>query len=64
MDWQEIIDNAMEMQRAKDMKTSEQLTLGELILKLEAVEDKSNPVIFNERYFPVDIDSWRGSYRE
>ena len=64
MEWQEIIDNAMAMQRANRMKTSEQLTLGELILKLEAVEDKSKPVIFNERYFPVGIDSWRGSYCE
>src|SRR6266699_544290 len=64
MDWQEIIDNAVEVQRANSMKTSPQLTLGELILKLEAIEDKNKPVIFNKQYFPTDIDSWRGSYRE
>lgn len=64
MDWQEIIDNAMEVQRAHEMKTSPQLTMGELVLKLEAIEDKSKLVIFDERYFPVGIDSWRGSYRE
>src|SRR5258708_5319 len=60
----EIIDNAVEMQRAKDMKTSEQLTLGELILKLEAIEDKSKSVIFDEQYHPTGLDSWRGSYCE
>jgi hypothetical protein len=64
MDWQEIIDNAVEMQRANDMKTSEQLTLGELILKLEHIEDKSKPVIFDEQYHPTNLDSWRGSYCE
>ena len=64
MDWQDIIDNAVEMQRAEEMKTSPQLTLGELILKLEYVEDKSRPVIFDEWHFPIDIISWRGSYRE
>lgn len=64
MDWQEVIENALQAQRANVMKTSPQLTLGELILKLEAVEEKSKPVIFNERYFPVGIDSWRGSYYE
>lgn len=64
MDWQEVIDNAVEMLRANDMKTSPQLTLSELILKLEHIEDKNKPVIFDKRYFPVDIDSWRGSYRE
>ncbi len=64
MDWQDVIDNAMQVQRANEMKTSPQLTLGELILKLEFVEDKSKRVIFNEQYFPTDIDSWRGSYCE
>src|ERR1700739_3755221 len=64
MDWQEILDNALEVQRAKDMKTSPQLTLSELILKLEAIGDKSKPVIYNEDYYPGDLDSWRGSYSE
>ena len=64
MDWQEIIDNAVEVQRNEKMKTSAQLTLGELILKLEYIEDKSKPVIFDRQYFPTDIASWRGSYRE
>lgn len=64
MDFQEIIDNKLAVERANAMKTSEQLTLGELILKLEAIQNKDKPVIFNEPYFPTDIASWRGSYDE
>jgi len=65
MEMQDIIANAMKAKRADDMLTSPQLTLGELILKLEAIPDKKLPVIFDGRkYFPTGIDSWRGSYCE
>lgn len=64
MDFQEIIDNKLAVERANDMKTSGQLMLGELIIKLEGVEDKDKPVIFDKQYFPTDIASWRGSYDE
>jgi len=64
MNWNDFLNNAVQAQRAAQMKTSEQLMLGEIILKLEAVEDKHKPVIFNEQYHPTDIISWRGSYSE
>lgn len=60
-----MIFNAMKAKRADDMLTSPQLTLGELILRLEAIPDKKLPVIFDgKRYYPTRIDSWRGSYCE
>ena len=47
------------------MKVSLQLTLGELILKLETVNDKTLPLFFDVgKYHPIDVDSWRGSYCE
>ncbi|SRR6266568_3253830 len=64
MDWQDILNNAVESERAEAMKTSEQLTLGELILKLESIADKSKPIILDDSYHPTGIDSWRGSYAE
>jgi hypothetical protein len=64
MDWQEIIDNALVARRAQELKTSSQLIVVELILKLEAIADKSKPVIFDEQYHPSGLDSWRGSYDE
>ncbi len=64
MNWQDIISNAVQVQRDEHMKTSEQLTLGEMILKLEAIADKSKPVVFDEQYHPIGLDSWRGSYAE
>jgi len=65
MEIQDRIFNATKAKRADDMLTSPQLTLGELILKLEAIPDKKLPVIFDGRkYFPTGIDSWRGSYCE
>lgn len=60
-----MIFNAMKAKRADDMLTSPQLTLGELILKLEAIKDKKLPVVFDDRkYHPVSVSSWRGSYCE
>ena len=65
MDIQKIFDNEIEAKRAEEMKTSKQLMLSELIMKLEAVEYKGVPVVFDDGvWWPVDLDSWRGSYRE
>lgn len=64
MDLQKILDNAIEAGRAKEMLTSPQLTLGEMVLKLEAV-DGELPIVFDKRgYKPTGLGSWRGSYRE
>ena len=65
MNLEDILNNAVAAQRAKDMLNSDQLTLGELILKLEAVKNKDLPVVFDKgKYVPVHIGSWRGSYSE
>lgn len=74
MDLQNIIDNALIAGRAEEMKTSEQLTLGEMILKLESLpknyknyKEKETPkkVVFQFEYLtPTGVSSWRGSYRE
>lgn len=65
MNLQEHLDNYLTAKRAENMKTSAQLMLGECILMLEAVSDKSLPVIFDvEPFSPDGLDSWRGSYAE
>lgn len=65
MDLQTILDNKLEKARAEEMKTSAQLVLAELILKLEAVGNKNLPVKFDgPGHYPTCIDSWRGSYCE
>lgn len=65
MDIQKMVDNAVQAKRANEMNTSEQLTLGELILKLEGITDKELLIVFdNPKYKPTGLDSWRGSYRE
>lgn len=65
MDFQTIITNAVNAKRAEELKSSSQLMLGEIILKLEAVNDKTKPLfidIMDKR--PKGIDSWRGIYAE
>jgi hypothetical protein len=65
MDLQSIITNQLKVDRAETMKTSQQLTVGELILLLEQVNDKARKVSFDFGYFyPIGLDSWRGSYCE
>lgn len=63
-----ILQNAMASHRAEQMKTSPQLTIGELILMLES-QDKKMKIVFdfeiNGRVqVPCDLMSWRGSYCE
>jgi hypothetical protein len=59
-----ILTNVIQSRETEEMKISPQLTVGELIFKLEAI-DKDLPIYFdNEKYRPTSIGSWRGSYDE
>lgn len=69
MDLQIYLDNAVAASRAKTLGDSDQLTLGEMILKMEAICEKKKEdqptVVFDFEYaFPVGIGSWRGAYVE
>ena len=75
MDIQEVIDNKILAERNNRMKTSKQLTLEELIAKLEPLLDnqkeiekkykhKANVEFDFSNTFPVGLSSWRGSYDE
>ena len=64
LDFQTIITNAIQSKRNEEMKTSPQLTLSELILKLEAISEDF-PIYFDDlKHRPTSIGSWRGSYDE
>lgn len=55
----------MVAKRSEEMKNSTQLTLGEIILKLETVKNKNLPIFFDKtKYVPTGLCSWRGSYCE
>lgn len=65
----DIIDAQVKAQRAETFAQSDQLSLGEIITKCEAivVRDASDPprVVFDFEYaHPVSIGSWRGIYSE
>lgn len=64
MDIQTLLDGQMSKAREERLANSKQLLLGELKLKLEAVKDKSKPIIFDFGMKPAGASSWRGSYRE
>lgn len=70
MDLQTYINNAVKASRANTLANSDQLTLGELILKLEPIvknqkDGEEATVRYDFEYlFPTSIDSWRGSYDE
>lgn len=65
MDLQTILNNAMDASRANEMLDSEQLTIGELLLKLEVVKDKEKPIVLDDGiHKPTGLGSWRGSYKE
>lgn len=73
-DLQSILQNHIAAQRAEEMETSEQLTLGEMIRKLEAIsltyedhtgETQPKLVWFDfAQTYPCQLSSWRGSYCE
>lgn len=54
----------MAEQRIKRLSESEQLSLGEIKLKLEAISDKSKPIVYDFGMKPAECMSWRGSYCE
>lgn len=65
MDLQTILDNACLAKRQETLKTSKQMTIGEIILKLEAINKTDEEVWFDFEYArPTDLDSWRGIYAE
>lgn len=65
MDLQTMLNNAFAAGRQEELKNSPQLLLGEMILKLEAISDKSKPLYIDIRDLrPMGVDSWRGSYCE
>lgn len=72
MDFQEVIENKVASDRAERMKTSPQLTLGELIARLEGMpthwdkgEKGEKNIVFDFEYaIPTGLESWRGSYNE
>jgi hypothetical protein len=64
MDGKELLDAMAEQSRRQTFKETEQITLGELIARLEGV-DGSKPVVFDGGEFqPSHLGSWRGSYHE
>lgn len=75
IDIQTYVRNAVAASRAKSLAESDQLTLGELILKIKPIVIKQAAIIEIykheaqvvydfEHLFPTAIDSWRGSYSE
>jgi hypothetical protein len=67
MDLQTCIQNSLKEAREKTLANSDQLTLGEMISKLDAIEQRNEEpeVVYDFGYlFPTEIDSWRGSYDE
>jgi hypothetical protein len=75
MDLQTYINQAMKARRQDVLSKSDQMTLGEIILKLDPVVKNQKNVIAQykgeatvkfdfEYFFPTAIDSWRGSYEE
>jgi hypothetical protein len=75
MELQDYIEKSMAYLRSKSLSNSDQLTLGEMILKLEPIVEKQKERVSNkhdearvvydfEELYPTDIESWRGSYSE
>lgn len=65
MDLQQILSNGIRAIRQENLKKSSQLTLGEIILKLEMIKNKDLLIVFEDKkHYPIDIGSWRGSYDE
>ena len=65
MDLQTVLNAMVAKSRQETFAKSEQLSLGEIVLKLEAIADKDKLIFFDfGGYTPCGIDSWRGIYAE
>ena len=75
IDLETYLHNAVKAERQKTLAKSDQLTLGEMILKLEPIVEKQKKRILDKRIeanvifdfadlFPVLLESWRGIYAE
>lgn len=75
LDLQKYINDTLKARRSESLAKSDQLTLGEIILKVEAIIKNKEEivkrcnneptVVFDfEHLHPNSIDSWRGSYEE
>lgn len=75
MDLQKIIENEVKSQRAEKLKSSPQMTLGEMIAIIEPIAKNQEGIIkkynheanveFDFEYaYPTGLSSWRGSYAE
>jgi hypothetical protein len=65
MDLATVLHAMVDKQRAEAFAKSEQLSLGELVLKLDAIADKTKAVVFDfGDNAPVGLGSWRGIYAE
>jgi len=73
MELKDYINNAIAAGRQKTLSNSDQLTLGELLLKLKPIVekqlDKKDDDIASVEYdfgtaIPTNFSSWRGSYSE
>jgi hypothetical protein len=57
MDMQKMLDNAVAAMRNERLKTSAQLTIGEIIIHLGNLNNKNLPVLFNfEKARPTCLD--------
>lgn len=64
MDLQKALNAMLVEAREQRLSGSDQLLLGELKLKLQAVKDKSKPIVFDFGMKPAGACSWRGAYCE
>jgi len=64
MDIQQLFNGQVAKIRQDRLSNSSQLLMGELKLKLEGVQDKSKPIIFDFGMKPAGASSWRGAYQE
>ena len=59
-----MFDSFMAKAREERLSNSSQLMLWELKMKLQMVEDKTKPIVFDFGMKPAWASSWRGSYCE
>lgn len=67
MDLSNLIKNEITANRVESLKSSPQLTLGELLHTLKAIPDEDNDKCVTFDFgtaVPTEFDSWRGVYAE